>query len=442
MALLPKPGKPLKILTIDGGGLQAISNLLILDKLLDTIASNNHAKVKPRPCDIFDTIAGIGAGGWLALLLGRFHLDIPACLTEWYNLIECITPRSKVEEMRMRVLHHCYVDMDSLTQQIDRLTEVYGTTKRMFYNESGESTGRPRCKHVFVAALNQGGPKLDYKLFRTYEYPNGAKVREGPENPSTYEISRAFAVTGAAKYFTNPWKETMASSGLMKFMDNKFPKPHNITELALDEMWGLYGTNVEISVIVNIGPGLPNGSDVKQIASRFSWGLALSTAKPAEYPKRDRASALEDASQPTKEAASSTHAEAILEPKTSPHAHFAEDLGGPGARLKNPGEAERKRAMARTNTFGSIMDRGIDKKLKRLESEIEADVEKKLKNVYPDNVPPYYRLAPDKSPVGTAQNDASAPGVAFNATLEFLKSPRVGATMEEIRERIPWESRM
>src|SRR5271156_6035958 len=58
MALLPKPGKPLKILTIDGGGLQAISNLLILDKLLDTIASNNQAKVKPRPCDIFDTIAG------------------------------------------------------------------------------------------------------------------------------------------------------------------------------------------------------------------------------------------------------------------------------------------------------------------------------------------------------------------------------------------------
>jgi hypothetical protein len=442
MALLPKPGKPLKILTIDGGGLQAISNLLILDKLLDTIASNNQAKVKPRPCDIFDTIAGIGAGGWLALLLGRFHLDIPACLTEWYNLIECITPRSKVEEVRMRVLHHCYVDMDSLTQQIDRLTEVYGTTKRMFYNESGESTGGPRCKHVFVAALNQGCPKLDYKIFRTYDCPKGAKVREGPENASTYEISRAFAVTGAAKYFTNPWKENMASSGLMKFMDSKFPKPHNITELALDEMWGLYGTDVEMSVIVNVGPGLPNDSDVKQIASRFSWGLARSPAKLSEYPKHDCASALEDASQPTKQAISGTHAEVTLEPKTSPHAHFAKDLDEPRTALKNPGQAERKRPVARTNTFGSIMDRGIDKKLKRLESDIEADILEKLKNVYPNNMPPYYRLAPDKSPVGTAQNDASAPGVAFNATLNFLKIPRVSATMEEIRERIPWESRM
>src|SRR2546421_2382080 len=174
----------------------------------------------------------------------------------------------------------------------------------------------------------------------------------------------------------------------------------------------------------------------------YSCELAWSTAKPAEYLKGDRASALEDASQPTKEAVSSTHAEVTLEPKTSPHAHFAEDLGEPRATHKNLGEAERKCAMARTNTFGSIMGRGIDKKLKRLESEIEADIRKKLENVYPDNTPPYYRLAPDKSPAGTAQNDASAPGVAFNATLKFLKSPRVGATMEEIRERIPWDSRM
>jgi hypothetical protein len=438
MVVLSKPEKPLKILTIDGGGLQAISNLVILNKLLDAIASNNKAKVKPRPCDIFDTIAGIGAGGWLALLLGRFHLDIPACLTEWYNLIECITPRSRIEEVCMRILHHCYVDMASLIQQIDRLTKIYGTTERMFYDESGENTGRPRCKHVFVAALNQEGQKLDYKLFRTYNCPKGAKVREGPKNPSTFKISHAFAVTGAAKYFTNPWKEAMASSGLTKFMDNKFPKPHNITELALDEMWGLYGTDVEMSVIVNVGPGIPNGCDVKQIASRFSWGLSLPTMKATKYPNRRRASAPDDARQPTKEAVSKTHSEVTLELKTSSYAHSTEDLREPRATRQTPGEAGRKGAPPRMNTFGSIMGRGIDMKLRRLENEIEADIRKKLTNVYRDNVPPYYRLAPDESPPGTAQNDASARGVAFNATLEFLKTPRVSATIEEIRERIPW----
>lgn len=74
MAKLPQPEKPLKILTIDGGGLQGISTLLILDKLLGAIARNNGVPYrKLRPCDVFDVIAGIiGPGGWLALLLGRF----------------------------------------------------------------------------------------------------------------------------------------------------------------------------------------------------------------------------------------------------------------------------------------------------------------------------------------------------------------------------------
>ena len=96
MATLPKPTKPLKILTIDGGGLQGISTLLILHKLLNAIALNNGSPdSKPRPCDVFDVIAGIGPGGWLALLLGRFQMDVSAALAEWYNLIDCITPRSQ-----------------------------------------------------------------------------------------------------------------------------------------------------------------------------------------------------------------------------------------------------------------------------------------------------------------------------------------------------------
>ena len=61
---LLKAEKPLKILTIDGGGLQAIATLLVLDKLLDAIAiRNGETNRRPRPCDVFDTIAGIGAGG-------------------------------------------------------------------------------------------------------------------------------------------------------------------------------------------------------------------------------------------------------------------------------------------------------------------------------------------------------------------------------------------
>ena len=227
-AQLATPSKPLKILTIDGGGLQAISTLLILDKLLDTIVKNNGvANKRPRPCDVFDTIAGIGAGGWLAILLGRFHLDITACLSEWYNITHAIAPRSKAEELRMRVFQKCYFDTDRLIKEVEELTSVYGTGENLISDE----TEGPRCRHVFVAALKTN-PKdhgLEYNLFRTYECPKGAKVLDGPEDPKSYKISRAFAVTGAAKYFTPPWKEHMEKGVRAKFSDTGFPKPHNIT---------------------------------------------------------------------------------------------------------------------------------------------------------------------------------------------------------------------
>ena len=80
-------------------------------------------------------------------------------------------------------------------------------------------------------------------------------------------------MTGASKYFTPDWIEQLESSGKVRFRDTEFPKPHNITELALDEMWAIYGTDMQLSVVVNIGPGLPNDDDVKQMAKRFLWRL-------------------------------------------------------------------------------------------------------------------------------------------------------------------------
>ena len=177
MATLPKPAKPLKILTIDGGGLQGILTLLVLDKLLSAIARNNGIpNSKPRPCDVFDVIAGIGPGGWLALMLGRFQMDVSSALAEWLNLIDCITPRSKAEELRMRLMQHSYFDTHRLVEQIDQLTDFYETDKHMYFTPLNGT----RCKHVFVSALRTDSKdsNLGYHLFRTYDRPQ--YVSSGP----------------------------------------------------------------------------------------------------------------------------------------------------------------------------------------------------------------------------------------------------------------------
>lgn len=424
------PSKPLKILTIDGGGLQAISTLLILDELLSTIARSNgvHHR-KPRPCDVFDTIAGIGAGGWLAILLGRFHLDITACLSEWYKITQSIAPKSKAEEIRMRVFKHCYFDPDRLVEQIKHLTKIYGTGDYLF----DENTDGIRTRHVFVAALRSDAK--GYNLFRAYPIPESAKtpkkLLEGPENPSRFKISRAFGVTGAAKYFSRPWKEQMARSGKMQFSDTKFPKPHNITELALDEMWGIYGTEVPISVVVNIGPGRPNTCDVKQIARRFSWGLTLPPQISARL-KRPGSPGLIDEHIPKKRNPFPTpnggdaplHAE-------GPSVRFAVTMDQRGSASAVDPKKQR------IDTFGSFRDRRIDQKLRRLESDIERDIKMKLDNIYQGGSKLYYRLALDQAPQGTTQNDSSASGAALDATMNYLRRPNVETRLDEIAQRMP-----
>ncbi|KAE8445383.1 hypothetical protein EG329_013506 [Mollisiaceae sp. DMI_Dod_QoI] len=430
------PEKPLKILTIDGGGLQAISSLLILDKLLDSIANTNKVPhLKPRPCDVFDTIAGIGAGGWLAILLGRFHMDITTCLSEWYKITDRIAPQSKPEELRMRAFHQCYFNPERLVEQIDSLTRVYDTGSYLFDNRAGEV----RTRHVFVAALRSDAS--GYSLFRTYEIPEDAempgKLLEGPENPNQFQIARAFGVTGAAKYFSLPWNEQMSKSGRTIFNDSKYPKPHNITELALDEMWGLYGTKVPLSVIVNIGPGLPSKSDRKQIARRFSWGLSSPSHKYLDA-KRPRSPTLSAEEEQRKK-------------RTNPESLELEDANAmPTARdlsVRFPQtvidqevkrtSGDKKQQLARNNTFGSIKGRTVTEKLKRYETEIERDIKKKLNAIYQGDEELYYRLAPVYAPQGTARNDSSAPGVTLDATLRFLERPVVGIKIDKITKRMP-----
>jgi len=403
-----------------------------LDKLLDTIAINNGVPIrKPRPCDVFDVIAGIGAGGWLALLLGRFRMDITACLAEWYALTQCIAPRSRGEEIRMRLLQHCYFDTHRLLERIDHLTTVYGTGERLYSNDHNAGDG-PRCRHVFVAALNASDKSLHsgssvplcYNLFRSYECPKSdRKLLEGPENPANYKISRAFAVTGAARYFSPPWKEHMANGVKARFSDTNFPKPHNITELALDEMWGIYGTDVPLSVIVNIGPGRTDDSDYKQIAKRFSWGLIPLPVDETASSKTILSPALQEIENNTR-----LRSTPRSKPKKGLHVRFPSDTSRkPAPAAPNPGNELRERT-----SFGSVVERGIDKKLRRLETEIEKDIKKKLNFIYPENPPPYFRIAQGKSPKGTAQNDVSHPGVAFDATLEFLNTRDVELSMDEV----------
>ena len=70
---------PLRILSLDGGGVRGVSSLYILKDLMDqvarkrTYASPDQPPNTPRPCDLFDLICGTSTGGLIAIVLGRLE---------------------------------------------------------------------------------------------------------------------------------------------------------------------------------------------------------------------------------------------------------------------------------------------------------------------------------------------------------------------------------
>ena len=74
--------KPLRILSIDGGGVRGISTLYILKELMGQIAREHAAnnpdapEISPLPCEYFDLICGTSTGGLIALMLGRLRMVI------------------------------------------------------------------------------------------------------------------------------------------------------------------------------------------------------------------------------------------------------------------------------------------------------------------------------------------------------------------------------
>jgi len=72
--------RPVRILSLDGGGVRGISSLYILQELMNQMrrtkaATSPGVQVEtPRPCEVFDLICGTSTGGLIALMLGRLEM--------------------------------------------------------------------------------------------------------------------------------------------------------------------------------------------------------------------------------------------------------------------------------------------------------------------------------------------------------------------------------
>ncbi|CAG8981107.1 hypothetical protein HYALB_00012628 [Hymenoscyphus albidus] len=263
---LPKPERPLKVLTLEGDGLQGVAQLVILKALLAKIAEKRgEPGISLRPCDVFGVICGIGGGGCLALLLGRFHLSTDRALCEWRKF----APTCKKENEHPSVLINNWEFEDA----VRRREEQYKTGRKLM-DSGAEQTS---CRHVFVAAR---ADTIDPRwiIYRAYDALKIEGALADPLEPNECQLLSAFVGTIATKYFSDP-REMTDSTNTTTNLLNDFPNQLNIDQIAAHEIWALYGVeNVKDSIFANIGPGPPHHSEVRKIMGvKHSWSSIPST---------------------------------------------------------------------------------------------------------------------------------------------------------------------
>ncbi|KAL1976590.1 hypothetical protein VTN31DRAFT_2872 [Thermomyces dupontii] len=99
--------EPLKILSLDGGGIRGLSSLLILEHIMEKIRDENGLDHVPRPCEHFDLIGGTSTGGIIAIMLGRLRMTVDECIRAYRDLgkraFSWESPPSSLRKFRRKV---------------------------------------------------------------------------------------------------------------------------------------------------------------------------------------------------------------------------------------------------------------------------------------------------------------------------------------------------
>ncbi|RDW62196.1 hypothetical protein BP6252_11629 [Coleophoma cylindrospora] len=225
--------KPLCLLALDGGGIRGLSELIVLEEIMNRIKFDCDEDKDLLPADFFDLIGGTSTGGLIALLLGRLRLSVPQARREYVRIAEQVFSRPSLSPNKNAF------DSQKLEKAIKELLGNDRSEEKMLQKDGG-------CK-VFVCAVPQQDVKARTgpRLFRTY------KVRENASfNCTIWEACRA---TSAAPAYFAPIKighegeqETFVDGGLGY---------NNPIEQVLEEARRVFPRR-KVACVVSIGTGV------------------------------------------------------------------------------------------------------------------------------------------------------------------------------------------
>jgi len=247
--------RPLRLLSIDGGGVSAMASLITLKAIMDEYGAD------AKPCDYFDMIAGSEVGGVIALMLGRLRMGIQACIAELEVALKELYD-TNIDAQRKRV------SAGSSRFMAAEFISVFGklVSPRVDKGAKDMHDKIPGLCRTFVIAKQAEGDQSTNPRLRTYP------TREDPV--SHLRIRIAMGATMSYPLNFGPAREENAS--LSKY-NNPDPQHFNPSAQLLDEARRVFGDHRYIGTFISLGNGL--SKEAFNVDKEFTTGLpeALTT---------------------------------------------------------------------------------------------------------------------------------------------------------------------
>ncbi|CAE7213916.1 unnamed protein product [Rhizoctonia solani] len=250
--------RPLRLLSLDGGGVRGISSLKILKEVMD--------RVKPgaRPCDYFDLIAGTSTGGLIAIMLGRLRMSVDDCIQHYHRLAKHIFKRNPAAQAGSLAFVEHRFSPDNLEQAIkDVVAKLSPSNTRM-------ADHHPRCARTFVLAVRKHNVNNHAaRRIRTYATQH--------QPADTCEIWEAGRATSAAPSFFPPIKLKDEHGQLRSYIDGGLGYNNPSKEL-LNEAREVFGPDHTIGCFLSIGTGRDKNTgfqDVRKFNSAYEAFKAI-----------------------------------------------------------------------------------------------------------------------------------------------------------------------
>ncbi|TGO55795.1 hypothetical protein BOTNAR_0237g00120 [Botryotinia narcissicola] len=253
---------PLRLLSLDGGGIRGLSELIILDDIMDRLKYALKSPVDLLPADDFDMICGTSNGASYQM--------------------QCFLGKEIFKNKRSKSVHGYAFESSNMERAVKNLLEVkYGHGHGNDRMLADEEETRHSCK-AFVCAVSSSHVEGDPTKFRTWSV-----AKDRSPNCKIWDAARA--TCAASRFFQSILIE---ENGIdEEFVDAGLGCNNPIKQL-ISEAKSEFAQMRAVACILSIGAGIPKALDFTRLKSltekvapmslvNVLKGMATSTEKEA-----------------------------------------------------------------------------------------------------------------------------------------------------------------